>query len=148
MLFSEYCHIRNNGNISVHVNVVIDTLPSIQCGNVWWVIFTHSSLVRSCVSFTRSLKHPKEYMLSRTSGSSSVKDRILFTHTRRGGGCSGQGSLRPLLTGKTSMGLVCANTKHLKVYSNHWETMRSNWGTTYNTIRSIRAYCQSYYRTL
>lgn len=62
--------------------------------------FTHSSLVRSCVSLTRSLKHPKEYMLSRTSGSSSVRDTILFTHTRRGGGCSGQGSLRPPLIEK------------------------------------------------
>lgn len=61
---------------------------------------THSSLVRSCVSFTRSLKHPNEYMLSKTSGSSSVRDRILFRHTRRGGGCSGQGSLRPPLMGK------------------------------------------------
>lgn len=61
---------------------------------------THSSLVRSCVSFTRSLKHPSEYMLSKTSGSSSVRDRILFRHTRRGGGCSGQGSLRPPLMEK------------------------------------------------
>lgn len=62
---------------------------------------THSSLVRSCVSFTRSLKHPNEYMLSKTSGSNSVRDRILFKHTRRGGGCSGHGSLRPPLMGKS-----------------------------------------------
>lgn len=52
------------------------------------------------MSFTRSLKHPNEYMLSKTSGSSSVRDRILFRQTRRGGGCSGQGSLRPPLMGK------------------------------------------------
>lgn len=62
-----------------------------------WVGFTHSSLVRSRVSLTRSRKHPKEYMLSKTSGSRSVSDSTLVTHTRRGGGCSGHGSLRPLL---------------------------------------------------
>lgn len=58
---------------------------------------THSSHCRSRVSLTRSLKHPKEYMLSNTSGSSSVRDKIRLTHTRLGGGCSGQGSLRPPL---------------------------------------------------
>lgn len=74
-------------------------------------LFTHSSLVRSCVSLTRSLKHPREYMLSNTSGSSSVRERILFKHTRRGGGCSGQGSLRPLLIGKSQfMQFVYATT--------------------------------------
>lgn len=58
---------------------------------------THSSHCRSRVSLTRSLKHPREYMLSNTSGSSSVRDKIRLTHTRLGGGCSGQGSLRPPL---------------------------------------------------
>lgn len=58
---------------------------------------THSSHCRSRVSLTRSLKHPKEYMLSNTSGSSSVRDKIRLTHTRLGGGCSGHGSLRPPL---------------------------------------------------
>jgi len=61
---------------------------------------THSSHCRSLVSLTRSLKQPKECMLSRTSGSRSVRDRILFTHTRLGGGCSGHGSFLPPLRQK------------------------------------------------
>lgn len=58
---------------------------------------TYSSHCKSRVSLTRSLKHPSEYMLSSTSGSSSVRDRMRLTHTRLGGGCSGHGSLRPPL---------------------------------------------------
>lgn len=58
----------------------------------------HSSHCRSWVSLTRSRKQPRECMLSNTSGSSSVRERILLTHTRLGGGCSGHGSLRPDLT--------------------------------------------------
>lgn len=73
--------------------------------------FTHSSLVRSFVSLTRSLKHPKEYMLSRTSGSRSVMEKILFKHTRRGGGCSGQGSLRPPLLGDDSLCSILVQTQ-------------------------------------
>lgn len=58
---------------------------------------TYSSHCKSRVSLTRSLKQPSECMLSNTSGSSSVRDKIRLTHTRLGGGCSGHGSLRPPL---------------------------------------------------
>lgn len=71
---------------------------------IYWIIFrrtvcekTHSSHCKSRVSLTLSLKQPSEYMLSNTSGSSSVRDKIRLTHTRLGGGCSGHGSLRPPL---------------------------------------------------
>lgn len=57
----------------------------------------YSSHCKSRVSLTRSRKQPSECMLSNTSGSSSVRDEILLTHTRLGGGCSGHGSLRPPL---------------------------------------------------
>lgn len=80
---------------------VLVILPLLQsmCESVpsWFEMKTYSSHCRSRVSLTRSLKHPKEYMLSNTSGSSSVRDKIRLTHTRLGGGCSGQGSLRPPL---------------------------------------------------
>lgn len=125
---------RGSGDTCLYITVITDVwgLPShtpyllLNRGAHWCIaiyskwkymtgFITHSSLVRSCVSLTRSLKHPKEYMLSRTSGSRSVKDRILFTHTRRGGGCSGQGSLRPLLIREKSVcGVSTCNSKHWK----------------------------------
>lgn len=80
----------------VPIHLFLGTVKSIEV-KIFGGSFTHSSLVRSFVSLTRSLKHPREYMLSRTSGSRSVMEKILFKHTRRGGGCSGQGSLRPPL---------------------------------------------------
>lgn len=100
----DYTHrYRTMGNIWDYFPS-LNTLKQVKKNKIKYIFihifggsFTHSSLVRSFVSLTRSLKHPKEYMLSRTSGSRSVMEKILFKHTRRGGGCSGQGSLRPLL---------------------------------------------------
>lgn len=60
---------------------------------------TYSSHCKSRVSLTLSRKQPSECMLSSTSGSSSVRDKIRLTQTRLGGGCSGHGSLRPPLVG-------------------------------------------------
>lgn len=88
--------------LSVPIYLSLGTVKSIEV-KIFGGSFTHSSLVRSFVSLTRSLKHPREYMLSRTSGSRSVMEKILFKHTRRGGGCSGQGSLRPPLLGDDSL---------------------------------------------
>lgn len=88
--------------LSVPIYLFLGTVKSIEV-KIFGGSFTHSSLVRSFVSLTRSLKHPREYMLSRTSGSRSVREKILFKHTRRGGGCSGQGSLRPPLLGDDSL---------------------------------------------
>lgn len=112
-------------------------------GNVWWIIFTHSSLLRSCVSLTRSLKQPKECMLSSTSGSSSAKDRILFTHTRRGGGCSGQGSLRPPLTGKhqcTQLACAIRNTTDIPMFT---ASIHRKWGPTLHSFKAHRGRSKS-----
>lgn len=100
--------------LSVPIYLFLGTVKSIEV-KILGGSFTHSSRVRSFVSLTRSLKHPREYMLSRTSGSRSVMEKILFKHTRRGGGCSGQGSLRPPLLGDDSLYVVCLyKHKHLK----------------------------------
>lgn len=72
--------------------------------------YTHSSHCRSWASLTRSLKQPREYMLSSTSGSSSVRDMIRPMLTRLGGGSSRHGSLRPALhhtQTNTHMNLSC-----------------------------------------
>lgn len=72
----------------------------------------YSSHCKSRVSLTRSRKQPSECMLSNTSGSSSVRDKIRLTHTRLGGGCSGHGSLRPPL-GAT-------HTRHTMKHTHGW----------------------------
>lgn len=57
---------------------------------------THSSDSRSLVSFSLSLKQPREFMLSSTSGSISSDARVR-TATFLGTGCSGSGSFFPPL---------------------------------------------------
>lgn len=79
---------------------------------------TYSSHCKSRVSLTLSLKQPSEYMLSNTSGSSSVRDKIRLTHTLLGGGCSGHGSLRPPL-GHTHA-RNHKSDKHLNYHQCYW----------------------------
>lgn len=86
---------------------------------------TYSSHCRLRVSFPRSLKQPRECMLSSTSGSSSVKYRMRPIHTLLGGGCSGHGSLQPDLrqtnTQTDKQKDTCAHTQ----YPPCWST--KNW---------------------
>lgn len=67
-------------------------------GFLWFCFcFTHSSVSRSFSSLFLSLKHPREFMLSRTSGSMASTDGSLRMPTFLGTGCSGSGSFFPPL---------------------------------------------------
>lgn len=61
------------------------------------LLLTHSSDSRSLVSFSLSLKQPRECMLSRTSGSISSAVASVLMATFLGTGCSGSGSFFPAL---------------------------------------------------